>query len=91
MPDIIACPDPTCQVSACIRDRWTWESRHGPVEHVKAGREHGEYQAAPATANDPFWRNRFVSVGSAGPILHRYFPSRLWSADTCGPCRVISQ
>jgi hypothetical protein len=26
-----------------------------------------------------------VSVGSAGPILSINFPSRLWSADTCGP------
>jgi hypothetical protein len=58
--------NPTCQAPACILDRWTWGSRHGPVEHVKTGRERGQYQAALATANDPYWRNRFMSAGERG-------------------------
>ena len=49
MPDVIACPDPTCQVPACVRDRWTWGSRHGPVEHVKTGRERGHWFTPPST------------------------------------------
>jgi pimeloyl-ACP methyl ester carboxylesterase len=39
MPDVIACPDPTCRAPARIVDRWTWSSTSGPVEHVKTGCE----------------------------------------------------
>jgi hypothetical protein len=37
MPDVIACPDPTCRAPARIVDRWTFGSTDGPVEHVKTG------------------------------------------------------
>jgi hypothetical protein len=37
MPDVIACPDPTCRAPARIVDHWTWSSTAGPVEHVKTG------------------------------------------------------
>jgi hypothetical protein len=43
MPDVIACPDPTCRAPARIVDRWTWESTDGPVEHVKTGCERGHW------------------------------------------------
>jgi hypothetical protein len=43
MPDVIACPDPTCWASARVVDRWTWESSDGPVEHVKTGCERGHW------------------------------------------------
>ena len=35
MPELIACPAPTCPAPATIIDRWTWRSTGGPVEHVK--------------------------------------------------------
>ena len=43
MPDVIACPDPTCGAPANIVDRWTWGSTDGPVEHVKTGCERGHW------------------------------------------------
>jgi hypothetical protein len=43
MPEVITCPDPTCQAPARILDRWTWGSSHGPVEHVKTGCERGHW------------------------------------------------
>jgi hypothetical protein len=43
MPDVIACPDPTCRAPARIVDRWTWASSDGPVEHVKTGCERGHW------------------------------------------------
>jgi hypothetical protein len=43
MPDVIACPDPTCRAPARIVDRWTFESTSGPVEHVKTGCERGHW------------------------------------------------
>ena len=43
MPDIIACPDPTCRAPARIMDRWTFGSTNGPVEHVKTGCERGHW------------------------------------------------
>jgi pimeloyl-ACP methyl ester carboxylesterase len=43
MPDVIACPDPTCRAPARIVDRWTWSSTSGPVEHVKTGCERGHW------------------------------------------------
>jgi hypothetical protein len=43
MPDIIACPDPTCSASARVVDRWIWGSTDGPVEHVKIGCERGHW------------------------------------------------
>ena len=62
MPNVIACPDPTCQAPACVLYRWTWGSRHGPVEHVNTGCEGGQYQAA----HDPYWRSRYMSAGERG-------------------------
>jgi hypothetical protein len=43
MPEVIACPDPTCRAPARIVDRWTFGSTDGPVEHVKTGRERGHW------------------------------------------------
>ena len=43
MPDVIACPNPACDVPARIVDRWTWGSTSGPVEHVKTGCERGHW------------------------------------------------
>jgi hypothetical protein len=43
MPDVIACPDPTCRAPARIVDRWTWRSTPGPVEHVKTSCERGHW------------------------------------------------
>jgi hypothetical protein len=43
MPDVIACPDPTCRAPARIVDRWTFGSTSGPVEHVKTGCERGHW------------------------------------------------
>jgi hypothetical protein len=43
MPDVIACPDPTCRAPASIVDRWTFSSTDGPVEHVKTGCERGHW------------------------------------------------
>jgi hypothetical protein len=43
MPDVIACPDPTCRAPARIVDRWTFGSTDGPVEHVKTGCERGHW------------------------------------------------
>jgi hypothetical protein len=43
MPEIIACPDPTCQAPARIVDRWTFVSTSGPVEHVKTTCEQGHW------------------------------------------------
>ena len=35
MPDLIACPDPTCTAPATIVARWTLRSTNGPLDHVK--------------------------------------------------------
>jgi hypothetical protein len=43
IPDVIACPDPTCRAPARIIDRWSWGSTDGPVEHVKTGCERGHW------------------------------------------------
>ena len=43
MPDVIACPDPTCGAPATIVDRWTFRSSDGPIEHVKTGCERGHW------------------------------------------------
>jgi hypothetical protein len=43
MPDVIACPEPTCQAPARIVDRWTFGSTDGPVEHVKTSCERGHW------------------------------------------------
>jgi hypothetical protein len=43
MPDVIACPDPTCRATARIVDRWTFGSTNGPVEHIKTGCERGHW------------------------------------------------
>jgi hypothetical protein len=43
MPDVIACPNPACDVPARIVDRWTWGSTSGPVEHVKTGCERSHW------------------------------------------------
>jgi hypothetical protein len=43
MPDVIACPEPTCWASAQVVDRWIWGSTDGPVEQVKTGCERGHW------------------------------------------------
>jgi hypothetical protein len=58
MPDLIACPDPTCRAPARIVDRWTFGSTDGPVAHVKTRCERGHWftptvdslRPAPTTA-----------------------------------------
>jgi pimeloyl-ACP methyl ester carboxylesterase len=43
MPEVIACPDPTCRAPAGIVDGWTWGSTSGPVEHIKTGCGRGHW------------------------------------------------
>jgi len=43
MSDVIACPDPTCQASARITDRWAFGSTSGPVEHVNTICQRGHW------------------------------------------------
>ena len=43
VPDVIACPDPTCRAPARIVDRWSWGSSDGPVEHLKTRCERGHW------------------------------------------------
>ena len=43
VPDVIACPDPTCRAPAQIVDRWAFGSTNGPVEHAKTGCERGHW------------------------------------------------
>jgi hypothetical protein len=52
MPDLIACPEPTCRAPARIVDRWTWGSSDGPVEHVKTGCERGHWFTPPVDSLD---------------------------------------
>ena len=35
MNQIVACPEPGCEVAAEVVSRWVWPSTDGPVEHVK--------------------------------------------------------
>jgi hypothetical protein len=35
MPDLIVCPNPDCDATAEIVDRWAFPSTDGPVAHVK--------------------------------------------------------
>jgi hypothetical protein len=53
MPDMIACPDPTCRAPARIVDRWTWGSTSGPVEHVKTSCERGHWFTPTVDLLDP--------------------------------------
>ena len=41
MNQIVACPEPGCDVAAEIVSRWVWPSTDGPVEHVKVFCLHG--------------------------------------------------
>jgi hypothetical protein len=43
MPELIACPDPTCTAPAMIIDRWTWRSGNGPVQHAKTMCARGQW------------------------------------------------
>jgi hypothetical protein len=74
MPDVIACPDPTCSASARIVDRWTWGSSGGPVEHVKTGCERGHWFTPTVESLDrPSARTAvspaLVPVGGPHPAL----------------------
>lgn len=40
---IVACPEPGCEVAAEVVSRWVWPSTDGPVEHVKTGCERGHW------------------------------------------------
>jgi hypothetical protein len=53
MPNVIACPDPTCRAPARIVDRWTWESTAGPVEHVRTSCERGHWFTPTVDLLDP--------------------------------------
>jgi hypothetical protein len=35
MVELVACPDPNCQVAADIVDRFVLASTHGPVQHAR--------------------------------------------------------
>ena len=37
MNQIVACPEPGCEVAAEVVSRWVWPSTDGPVEHAKVG------------------------------------------------------
>ncbi|HET9556799.1 MAG TPA: hypothetical protein VFS70_06650, partial [Actinomycetota bacterium] len=41
MNQIVACPEPGCDVAAEVVSRWVWPSTDGPVEHVKVFCLHG--------------------------------------------------
>jgi hypothetical protein len=41
MNQIVACPEPECDVAAEVVSRWVWPSTDGPVEHVKVFCLHG--------------------------------------------------
>ena len=41
MNQIVACPEPGCEVAAEVVSRWVWPSTDGPVEHVKLFCLHG--------------------------------------------------
>ena len=53
MPDVIACPDPSCRAPARIVDRWTWGSTSGPVEHVKTSCARGHWFTPTVDLLDP--------------------------------------
>ena len=63
MPDLIACPDPTCRAPARIVDRWTFGSTDGPVEHVKTGCERGHWFTLTVESLD-----RAPTTAEASPI-----------------------
>ena len=55
MNQLVACPEPGCDVAAEVVSRWVWPSTDGPVEHVKVYCLHGHartllaaWLAAPA-------------------------------------------
>jgi hypothetical protein len=54
MPEIVACPDPTCRAMAWIDQRWTWPSTGGPVAHVKTICEAGHWFTPMAATLTPF-------------------------------------
>jgi hypothetical protein len=35
LPDLLRCPEPTCQAPATVLDRFVLSSTSGPVEHAK--------------------------------------------------------
>jgi hypothetical protein len=41
MNQIVACPEPGCEMAAEVVSRWVWPSTDGPVEHVKVFCVHG--------------------------------------------------
>jgi hypothetical protein len=41
MDQIVACPEPGCEMAAEVVSRWVWPSTDGPVEHVKVFCLHG--------------------------------------------------
>ena len=41
MNQLVACPEPGCDVAAEVLSRWVWPSTDGPVEHVKVFCLHG--------------------------------------------------
>ena len=60
MPDLIACPDPTCRAPARIVD---FGSTDGPVEHVKTGCERGHWFTPTVESLD-----RAPTTAEASPI-----------------------
>jgi hypothetical protein len=78
MPNMIACPDPTCRAPARIVDRWTWGSTSGPVEHVKTGCERGHWFTPTVDLLDP----RPAPIAAEPPprpVLVDYHGATTWS------------
>jgi hypothetical protein len=67
LPEIIACPEPTCLAPAEVTDRFVLASTDGPVEHVRTRclDGHGFTQMVEALATWPVTRVR-RPLGASG-------------------------
>ena len=48
MHQMVACPEPGCQLAAEVVARWVWPSTEGPVGHVKVLCLRGHARTLPA-------------------------------------------
>jgi hypothetical protein len=60
LPELIACPEPACEVPAGVVDRFVLASTSGPVEHVRTWclNGHGYTQQVDAVTGWPTVRAR---------------------------------
>ena len=65
---IVACPEPGCEVAAEVVSRWVWPSTDGPVEHVKLYCVAGHARTVLAT-----W---LVTPARSARVVH---PSARWN------------